>query len=402
MGDFSLWVESCQSAHRQRPSDLGRSPDDQSWSEAARPVQAIASVKRTFAYPKTDGSGYGQRDRGNHGQKPVFNDGQRGGFLNGRMVATIWQAYSLHDRGSGRMSWVNGLISAWGLPQAEQHRLRRRVLGDTLGLVVLVMAGLLPKSAACAEIFVGPPGRTVYINGEIQSGDATTFQRSIDSELAVFHKKYPNASLVMIVRPTSLGGSVQEAMEIGRAVRKNALWVNTNAPGQRCASACVLILAAGVMKLPGAGSIGIHRPTFPSNSFSTLTSQQALEQYKAMSEEVRLYLAEMDIPPILFDEMMQIKSDEIKWLTWDQLSTYGLVGQTAAYAEWRHARAVENRKRLVERFGEAIVRRHESAQEAATRFVIKCMDQRGVEFGEACDAEANRRFPDPIRSQDLQ
>jgi hypothetical protein len=191
-------------------------------------------------------------------------------------------------------------------------------------------------------------------------------------------------------------------MEIGRLIRKNALWVFTNANGQRCASACVLILAAAVNKFPGAGTIGIHRPTFPSNAFSTLSSQQALERYKAMSEDVRSYLAEMDIPPILFDEMMQIKSDEIKWLTWNQISAYGLVGETAAYAEWKHAQAIEYRKRLVHRFGEATVRMHESAQGSATRFVIRCMDERGMEFGKACDAEANRRFPDPLKGQDLQ
>ena len=131
-----------------------------------------------------------------------------------------------------------------------------------------------------------------------------------------------------------------ESIKIGRAIRKNALWVFTNGPGQRCASACVLILAAGVSKLPSAGTIGIHRPTFPSNAFSTLTSQQALERYKEMSEEIRSYLVEMDISPILFDEMMQVKSDEIKWLTWDQLLAYGLVGETAAYGEWKHAQAL--------------------------------------------------------------
>ncbi len=59
-----------------------RMPIDDLWPEAARPVQAMASPKRTFVYPKTDGSGYGQPDRGNHGGKPVSSDRQRGGFVN--------------------------------------------------------------------------------------------------------------------------------------------------------------------------------------------------------------------------------------------------------------------------------------------------------------------------------
>jgi ATP-dependent protease ClpP protease subunit len=309
------------------------------------------------------------------------------------------------------MSSVNGLMSSGYLPQAQQRlvgrsvrhvRLRKEPVGGILGLIISVAAGLLPVPASCADIFVAPPSWTIYINGEIRSGDALKFQEVVDGKIVEFRQKHPNAQLIMIVRPTSLGGSVTEAMEIGRLIRKNALWVFTNAPGQRCASACVFILAAGVSKLPGANTIGIHRPTFPSSEFSTLTSQQALERYKAMSEDVRSYLAEMDIPPILFDEMMQIKSDEIKWLTWNQISAYGLVGETAAYAEWKHAQAIEYRKRLVHRFGEATVRMHESAQGSATRFVIRCMDERGMEFGKACDAEANRRFPDPLKGQDLQ
>nr|WP_294527709.1 hypothetical protein [uncultured Rhodopila sp.] len=300
------------------------------------------------------------------------------------------------------MQLVNGLISAGSLSLVQQWWLRRRGLGSTLGLAAVVVLGLWANPATCAEISVGPPGKTIYINGEIQPGDAAIFQRLIDREVALFHEKSPNVSPIMIVRPTSLGGSVREAMEIGRLVRKNALWVFTNAAGQKCASACVLIFAGGVSKLPGPGSIGIHCPTFPSDSFSTLNPQQALEKYKEMSEDVRLYLAEMDLPPIVFDEMMQIRSDEIKWLTWDQLSAYGLVGETAAYAEWQRAISIEHRKVLVQRFGESTVRQHESAKEFSLRFVIKCMNKRGMEFGKACDTEADRRFPDPIKGQDLQ
>jgi hypothetical protein len=295
------------------------------------------------------------------------------------------------------MSLVNGLVSAWILSEAQRPRPRSRVLGQTLGVVMSVVAMLLSVPASCADIFVAPPSRTIYINGEIQNGDAVKFRQMIDSEIAQFREKVPNGQFITIVRPTSLGGSVTESMKIGRLIRKNAVGVATNAPGQKCASACVLILAAGVYKLHRAGSVGIHRPTFPSNSFSALAAQRALERYKSMSEDVRLYLAEMDMPPILFEEMMQIKSDEIKWLTWDELWTYGLVGETPAYAEWQHAQAVEDHKRLVERFGEAAVRRHESAQESATRFVMKCMDERGMEFGKVCDAEADRRFPDPLK-----
>jgi hypothetical protein len=95
-----------------------------------------------------------------------------------------------------------------------------------------VVAMLLPVPASCADIFVAPPSRTIHINGEIQNGDAVKFRQLIDSEIAQFREKAPNAQLIMIVRPTSLGGSVTESMEIGRLIRKNALWVATTAPGR--------------------------------------------------------------------------------------------------------------------------------------------------------------------------
>src|SRR4051794_14735914 len=43
---------------------------------------ASASLKRTFAYLKTDGYGYTQPDHGNDGKEPIFHDGQQEGFLN--------------------------------------------------------------------------------------------------------------------------------------------------------------------------------------------------------------------------------------------------------------------------------------------------------------------------------
>ena len=121
------------------------------------------------------------------------------------------------------MSSGNDLRSTWGLPQARQYRRRRslqwarqreKALAGTLGLVMAVVAGL-PMPASCADIFVAPLSWTIYVNGEIQPGDAMKFQRVVDSKLTEFRERTPNAQLIMIVRPTSLGGSVTEAMEMG-------------------------------------------------------------------------------------------------------------------------------------------------------------------------------------------
>jgi hypothetical protein len=274
------------------------------------------------------------------------------------------------------------------------------VVACSICLIAGLSAGLPPRAWA-ADISVGPPGKTIYIEGEITDGDAAAFNAVIENEKSEFQKKFgkPPQNVVWIVRPVSNGGSVLEAMEIGRIIRANGIWVLTNAPGQTCASACVLLFAPSVYKLPGEGSIGIHRPTFPSQVFAGLPQREALRRYRELAEQVRQYLAEMDVHPMLFEDMMAIGSDDVKWLSLDRLVSYGLAGPTAAYAEWQHARDVEDRKELVMRFGEAKVRQHESAKEASIRFATQCADQRGMAAVKACVAEADRRFPDPLKGQ---
>jgi hypothetical protein len=60
-----------------------------SWQTALSDCQS----KRTFAYPKTDGSGYALAERRNHGGKPVSSDRQRRGFVNrypGGSMGSAW------------------------------------------------------------------------------------------------------------------------------------------------------------------------------------------------------------------------------------------------------------------------------------------------------------------------
>ena len=63
---------------------------------------------------------------------------------------------------------------------------------------------------------------------------------------------------------------------------------------------------------------------------------------------------------------------------------------------------LEDHKRLAERFGEATIRAYESAQKGSMRFIIKCMEGKVADYGKVCEAEADRRFPNPLKGQNLQ
>jgi len=56
----------------------------------------------------------------------------------------------------------------------------------------------------------------------------------------------------------SQAGSIDAAIEIGRIVRKSQMMVVVDADS-KCASACVLIFAAGVMRM-NYGPVLVHRP----------------------------------------------------------------------------------------------------------------------------------------------
>ena len=287
-------------------------------------------------------------------------------------------------------------------PSARWRKLHNggKVSGLVLHKLIVAFAVwccVVTANASAAEIYIGLPSKTIYIDGELQAGDALKFNNVVGNLFSELHEKFPGEQFSIMVRPYSPGGSVREAMEIGHTIRKNSMWVATNAKGQTCASACVLILAAGILKIPAEGSLGIHRPTFQTDLFATLTQEDAINSYQTMSGTVKSYLTEMGCPPFLFEDMMQVESSNIKWLTWSELVSYSLAGETPAYAEYQQAKRVELRKRLVIRYGETTIAQHEKADSSRTRFGIACSESRGANHAKACFEEAERRFPDPLK-----
>lgn len=117
----------------------------------------------------------------------------------------------------------------------------------------------------------------------------------------------------------SLGGDVDAAMDMGRALRKAQIPVVVPQRMQ-CASACVFVYAGGVLRI-NYGEIKIHRPYAASfdGSFEALQ-----EKFKRMELNVKKYLQAMNVSDQLFDRMIQIPPEKTETLSLEDIDRLGI------------------------------------------------------------------------------
>lgn len=136
------------------------------------------------------------------------------------------------------------------------------------------------------------------------------------------------------------GGDGVAAMEIGRLLRKAKAHIFVTG---KCASACVFVLASGVVRQFPALSIGIHQGklTISNNDAKVLNEidpesnpryQKILEKFET---NAKTYLSEMKISPEFFEAMQKIPPKEIHWMDDTELTTMNLKGFDEDYLESR-------------------------------------------------------------------
>ncbi len=151
---------------------------------------------------------------------------------------------------------------------------------------------------------------TGLLYGEILPGDT--------QRVARFFIKNPGVKFLVL---DSRGGDVIEAIRIGELVR--ALRISTEvADRSLCASSCFFIWMNGAYRVSvaensrsGSGPVGLHRPFLvnPTNSEGSLQLQSKIML------EVRNYLEKNLIPRRLIDIMLTRPSNDIYWLTWNDI-----------------------------------------------------------------------------------
>ena len=151
----------------------------------------------------------------------------------------------------------------------------------------------------------------------------------------------------------SAGGSVEAAIRAGDAIGENVwtIWVRSDSI---CHSACVLLLAAGDMRVI-AGPVGIHRMV---RVGSSATSRKELgEELRRVSDELLNYLERNGASNEVYNLMTTVPNRTLHLLTDDELDRYGLSGPNAVEDDL-------NRIRLARRCGNDFVRRRDSFRRA--------------------------------------
>jgi membrane-bound ClpP family serine protease len=110
----------------------------------------------------------------------------------------------------------------------------------------------------------------IELTGQITKAEIGKFEKVVALLRPIFD--------IVQVDLDSPGGDVLAAMQMGEIIRTN--WLHTvvsdEPPAKGCMSACVLILAAGAVRMMGDNpKVGIHRPYFDQGLFAGLDQAQA-------------------------------------------------------------------------------------------------------------------------------
>jgi hypothetical protein len=124
-------------------------------------------------------------------------------------------------------------------------------------------------------------------------------------------------------------------MELGEEIRKQWAWTAVDEHGE-CFGACVLVLAAGVRRIPAPENVGLQRMNFDQKEFvASLSPDKAKQKYTGVAKRIETYLARMGMPKKLFQEMAaQQASAKVRLLDAAKLKTLGLDGIDPAYEQW--------------------------------------------------------------------
>ncbi|OCX64565.1 hypothetical protein BFP70_11065 [Thioclava sp. SK-1] len=182
--------------------------------------------------------------------------------------------------------------------------------------------GLTPRSQPMPERleFTGT-GTELTLTGQIAPGDAAR----ITDELTL---RAETGQPVTQIALDSTGGSVQDALDIGRIVRDSGIGTRVDS-GAICLSACPYLFAGGITRSVATdGKIGVHQHYFGKNAI--LPAFMAVEDVQRGQANVMGYLLEMGIDPAVMEPAMRTAPNRIYLLTPEELRRFALTTTPAS------------------------------------------------------------------------
>ena len=169
--------------------------------------------------------------------------------------------------------------------------------------------GTLPSRLVLTQV----EGTTYRLEGGIEPGDGIR----IAARLAAAE---PAPETLILQSP---GGSVSDALDLGRAVREAGIATQILA-GEFCYSACPYVLAGGASRdIAEGGQVGVHQHYFGESTI--LPAAFAVEDIQRGQGEVMAYLDEMGIDPLVMTHALSTPPDQIYVLLTEELERYKFV-----------------------------------------------------------------------------
>lgn len=181
-------------------------------------------------------------------------------------------------------------------------------------MIMCVVALCASAAMAKVEVEAGQHkelGRVLVakVSEDITPGDYEALLKGIKANPGQYTKK--------IVMLDSIGGSLAEALRIGRLLRETGFdaWVPSTGV---CQGSCVYLLAAGRSKNV-RGSVGIHRPYYSGSD--SVHSASAFGPSRATQAA---YFKDMQIPLTLLEAISATEPRHMRVLTLSELARYRL------------------------------------------------------------------------------
>ena len=128
---------------------------------------------------------------------------------------------------------------------------------------------------------------------------------------------------VELVDLNSPGGSVEDAMQIADLIREHDFKTRVS-DGALCASSCPLILAGGAQRFAAPNAlIGIHQ-IFSLGDINA-SPEAAMAQTQTTTARVARHLERMGVDPGLWFHALETPSDQLYYLSGEELSDFRLV-----------------------------------------------------------------------------
>jgi hypothetical protein len=160
-------------------------------------------------------------------------------------------------------------------------------------------------------------GATLTLTGAIKVGDGDRFAAYLTAEETAGGEAFTT------LRLNSPGGSVSDALAIGRRVRADGLNTQLLA-GDICLSACPYVFASGVTRAVDTDAqIGVHQHFFGKSR--VLPAFLAVEDVQRGQGEVMAYLDDMGVDTRIMQHALVTPPNEIYILLPKQLREYAMI-----------------------------------------------------------------------------